>query len=155
VTAASELISEYAGDHQHPVNELLHRVCVPAIVVSLIGLLWCLPVPEVIRDAVPWLNWGTGFLGSALVYYFRLSVRLGVGMLLASVIAVLIILGLDRLPGPLWLACAAIFVVAWIGQFIGHGVEGKRPSFFRDLRFLLIGPLWLVAGLYGKLGIRV
>jgi uncharacterized membrane protein YGL010W len=155
VTEASELISEYAGDHQHPVNELLHSVCVPAIVVSLIGLLWCLPVPEVIRDAVPWLNWGTGFLGAALVYYFRLSVRLGVGMLLASAIAVLVILGLDRLPGPLWLACAAIFVVAWIGQFIGHGVEGKRPSFFRDLRFLLIGPLWLLAALYGKLGIRV
>jgi uncharacterized membrane protein YGL010W len=152
---ASTLIGEYAADHQHPVNERLHSLCVPAIAVSLIGLLWCLPVPETIRDVSPWLNWATGFLVAALVYYFRLSVRLGLGMVVVSVVAVAIVLALDRLPGPLWLACVTVFVIAWIGQFVGHGVEGKRPSFFRDLRFLLIGPLWLLAGLYGKLGIRV
>jgi uncharacterized membrane protein YGL010W len=155
MSQASGLIAEYAGDHQHPMNELIHRLCVPAIAVSLLGLLWCLPVPETIRDVSPWLNWATGFLAASLVYYFRLSARLGFGMLIVAVLAVSIVLGLDRLPGPLWLACIVIFVIAWISQFIGHGIEGKRPSFFRDLQFLLIGPLWLVADLYGKLGIRV
>jgi uncharacterized membrane protein YGL010W len=59
---------------------------------------------------------------------------------------------LDSLPWPLWLTSLAIFVVAWIGQFIGHAVEGKRPSFFKDVQFLMIGPLWLVAALYRRLG---
>lgn len=150
---ADSLINEYAADHQHPVNERLHRVCVPAIAVSLIGLLWCLPVPGPIREASPWLNWATAFLFGALVYYARLSVRLALGMLVASLLSIAIVLALDRLPGPLWIACVTVFVIAWIGQFIGHGVEGKRPSFFRDLQFLLIGPLWLVAGLYRRLGL--
>jgi uncharacterized membrane protein YGL010W len=44
----------------------------------------------------------------------------------------------------------AIFVVAWIGQFIGHKIEGKKPSFFDDLRFLLIGPLFVLGFLYRR-----
>ena len=60
---------------------------------------------------------------------------------------------LDRLPGALWIACTTLFVVAWIGQFIGHHFEGKRPSFFRDVQFLMIGPLWLLSFIYRKLGI--
>jgi uncharacterized membrane protein YGL010W len=62
---------------------------------------------------------------------------------------------LDHLPGvPLWNICIFLFVVAWIGQFIGHAIEGKRPSFFKDVQFLLIGPLWLLADAYRRLGIR-
>jgi uncharacterized membrane protein YGL010W len=70
-------------------------------------------------------------------------------------VAVAIVAMLAELPAPLWLVSAAIFAVAWVGQFIGHAYEGKRPSFLRDLRFLLVGPLWLVAAAYARLGIRV
>jgi uncharacterized membrane protein YGL010W len=45
----------------------------------------------------------------------------------------------------------AVFVVAWIGQFIGHKIEGKKPSFLEDLRFLLIGPLFVLGFLYRRL----
>ena len=152
---ASQLLGEYANDHQHPVNELIHRICVPAIAVSLIGLLWSVPVPDGLRDQFPLLNWGTAALVAILLFYCRLSLPLAAGMLVAAAATVVIVLALDRLPGPLWLASGALFLVGWIGQFIGHGIEGKRPSFFRDLRFLLIGPLWVLAGLYGRLGIRI
>jgi uncharacterized membrane protein YGL010W len=53
----------------------------------------------------------------------------------------------------LWLTSVTIFAVAWIGQFIGHAIEGKRPSFLEDLQFLLIGPLWLLAAAYRKIGV--
>ena len=62
--------------------------------------------------------------------------------------------GLAALATPLWQSCLAIFVVAWIGQFVGHAVEGRRPSFFKDLQFLLIGPLWLLSFAYRRLGLR-
>jgi len=55
---------------------------------------------------------------------------------------------------PLWQLALGVFVIAWILQFIGHAVEGKRPSFFTDVRFLLIGPAWLLAFLYRALGWR-
>ena len=61
---------------------------------------------------------------------------------------------LDRQPVILWQICLGVFIGAWIGQFIGHLVEGKRPAFFKDLQFLMIGPLWLLASIYRRLGIR-
>ena len=47
----------------------------------------------------------------------------------------------------------ALFVVGWIIQFVGHKIEGQKPSFFEDLQFLLIGPLWLLSDVYRRLGI--
>jgi uncharacterized membrane protein YGL010W len=46
-----------------------------------------------------------------------------------------------------------VFVLAWIGQFIGHKIEGARPSFFTDLAYLLIGPAWLVGKLMRRAGV--
>ena len=90
-----------------------------------------------------------------LLWYLRLSVRRARVMVVALAAALAVVAGLDRLLAPLWLLSAAIFVVGWIGPFIGRGVEGRGPSFFRDLRFLLVGPLWVLAKLYRRLGIRV
>lgn len=155
MTRAQQLLAEYAADHQHPVNETLHRLCVPAIVVSLLGLLWSLPVPAFAEGMPRIANWATLAAIGALAWYLRLSLRLGVGMILVAAVSLIIVAALSLLAVPLWLTSAAIFAVAWVGQFIGHGYEGKRPSFMRDLRFLLVGPMWLLAGACERLGIRV
>jgi uncharacterized membrane protein YGL010W len=86
---------------------------------------------------------------AALVYYFRLSRPFAFGMLLLSAV----MLGLLAMMPPLTVLplSIAIFVLAWIGQFIGHKIEGKKPSFFDDLRFLLIGPLFVLGFLYRRL----
>jgi uncharacterized membrane protein YGL010W len=155
MTRAQQLLAEYSADHRHPVNETLHRLCVPAIVVSLLGLLWSLPVPG-FADGMPRIaNWATLALIAALAWYLSMSLRLGVGMVLVAAAALGIVAALAQLAAPLWMSSIAIFTVAWVGQFIGHGYEGKRPSFMRDLRFLLVGPMWLLAGVYERLGIRV
>lgn len=146
-------LAEYAKDHQKPVNKALHRVCVPAIMVSLLGLLWSLPVPAFAASIGSYVNWATAFIALVLVYYVALSPRLAVGMLVVVVTAIVVIELLNSLPWPLWQTCAAIFAVAWIGQFIGHGIEGQRPAFFRDIQYLLIGPLWIVADIYRRLGV--
>jgi uncharacterized membrane protein YGL010W len=82
-----------------------------------------------------------------------MSWSLALGMTLFVAIVVSVILALERLPWSLWAMCLALFVVAWIGQFIGHHYEGKRPSFFKDVQFLMIGPLWLLSFVYRRLGI--
>jgi uncharacterized membrane protein YGL010W len=82
-----------------------------------------------------------------------LSVRLAIGIALGFALLFAVLNALDSLPWPLWATSLVVFVVAWIGQFIGHAVEGKRPSFFKDVQFLMIGPLWLLGFVYRKLGI--
>jgi uncharacterized membrane protein YGL010W len=100
------------------------------------------------------MNWGMLFMMASVVYYFIMSPKLAVGMVLLMIVFALVLGWLDRLATPLWQICIAVFVLAWIGQFIGHIAEGKRPSFFKDLQFLMIGPLWLLSFIYQRLGIR-
>ncbi len=144
---------EYGESHRHPINKALHWVCVPLIVISLVGLLWSLPVPQAFREISPALNWGTAFIMAATVYYFILSLSLALGMLPFVVLVVLVVGWLDRVEWPLWSLSGAIFVIAWAGQFVGHALEGRKPSFFKDMQFLMIGPVWLLGSLYRRLGI--
>jgi len=135
------LLSRYAESHCNPVNEMIHCICVPAIMFALLGLIWSVaPVLAVLMVA------------AALAYYLQLSQPFAVAML---ALAASMLLLLWCLPTQLVLPVSLIiFVVAWIGQFIGHKIEGKRPSFFDDLRFLLIGPLFIVSLLFRRLHIR-
>jgi uncharacterized membrane protein YGL010W len=149
----TDWLGEYGQSHQNPTNKLLHWVCVPPIVLSVMGLLWSLPVPGAFAEVSPWLNWASLTAAATLVYYFALSPSLAWGAALAFIVLLLATDGLAQLPWPLWLTSLVIFVLAWIGQFVGHAAEGKRPSFFKDLQFLLIGPLWLLAAAYRQLGL--
>jgi uncharacterized membrane protein YGL010W len=151
--SVTQWLGEYGESHQNPTNKLLHWLCVPPIVLSVMGFLWSLPVPAAFAAAGPWLNWATLTAAAAVAYYFALSRALAVGVLIAFLALLTVTYSLAQLPWPLWLTSLAIFVVAWTGQFIGHAIEGKRPSFFKDLQFLLIGPLWLLAAAYRRFGL--
>lgn len=148
------LLDEYGESHQNPRNKLIHWICVPVIVWTVIALLWAVPFPSALQSDVIPVNWATIALLLAQVYYFRLSTRLAIGVLMFNVLLLWITAIVDQAaPWPLWLVAVVLFVLAWTGQFIGHVIEGKRPSFFKDLQFLLIGPAWLMSWLYKKLGI--
>lgn len=147
-------LNEYSDSHRNPTNELLHLVCVPAIVLAGLGFLWLLPVPAFVAPLSPPLNWASLAVALTLGYYFTLSPRLALGMLPLLALGLWLVNALQHLPLPLWATCLAIFVSAWIGQFVGHAVEGRRPSFFKDAQFLLIGPLWLLSFAYRRLGLR-
>jgi uncharacterized membrane protein YGL010W len=152
---AGEWLDEYGSSHRNPTNEALHWVCVPVILWCVLGLLWATPFPSAIRASVPFANWATVISLLAIIYYALLSVRLALGIapLLALMLSSIEELSRNTLA-PLWLICVTLFVLAWIGQFIGHAIEKKRPSFFKDLQFLMIGPMWLLSNVYRRLGIR-
>ena len=146
-------LDQYGECHRNPVNERLHFICVPAIVLSVFGLLSSIPTPRMSAH-FPGLDWAGVVAALALLYYLSLSWSLAVGVLVCFAVMFLIVQWLEAVPWPLWATSLAIFVVAWIGQGIGHAIEGKRPSFFKDLQFLLIGPLWLLAATYRRLGLK-
>jgi len=143
-------LDEYGESHQNPVNKSLHWICVPLILLSLVGLLWSMPVPHAFAELSPLLNWGVLFMIAALLYYYALAWRLALGMTVVVLVIIAVVGGVERLPAPLWLVSLGVFVIAWVGQFIGHKIEGRKPSFFKDIQFLLIGPLWLLAFLYRR-----
>ncbi len=131
---------EYNASHQNDLNEKIHWICVPAIMFAILGLLWMLaPLLLLI------------LMGVSLMFYLRLSPPLTYGMVM--VVAAMGILALILRPVLLPL-CVIIFVAAWAGQFYGHHVEGKKPSFFQDLQFLLIGPLWVLSFVFKKFGLK-
>lgn len=146
-----EWLDEYGESHRHPTNKAVHWLCVPAIMFTVLGLLWLLPVPAFAAALGPWANWATLVVALAATWYLVLSPPLALGMLAISVAMLALVWWFEStLPFPSWILFVAVFVVAWIGQFIGHRIEGRKPSFFKDVQFLLIGPAWLLSHLYGK-----
>lgn len=145
-------MDEYSVSHQNPTNQIIHKVCVPFIMLSVLGILWSIPVPQLFLQ-VPYLNWATIFSMGALGFYISLNVAMFFGMIIQSFIMLTICAWLAGL-GVLLPASITTFVIAWIMQFWGHKLEGKSPSFLTDLAFLLIGPLWVTRALYKKLGIH-
>lgn len=147
-------LAEYGDSHRNPTNKAIHWICVPLILFSVLALLWVVPVPGVFAAVGTWLNWATLLMAAAFAYYVVLSPKHALGMALIALAMFLVIDWLHRAaPVPVWAIALVVFVGAWIGQFVGHQVEGKKPSFFKDLQFLLIGPAWLLDDAYKRLGI--
>ena len=145
--------ANYSRDHVNPTNQRIHLFAVPLILWSVIALLWCIPVLGT------WFRpglWAALAMFAAWMFYYRASRNLGFGMLAVFVLMAWLTRWLYITLGAMNLLYLAIgvFVVAWIAQFVGHSklYEGKRPSFFTDLRYLLIGPAWILSKLYRKLG---
>lgn len=101
------------------------------------------------------LNWAIIVTLAFIFYYLKLSKVMAAGMFL---IAVFLLLGnylmQSYLEIALWKISLVIFGVAWVGQFMGHKIEGRKPSFFEDIQFLLIGPAWLLSFIYTKFNIK-
>lgn len=151
-----QLLSEYGESHQNATNKAIHWICVPAIFFSIVAMIASIPTGflQGIFGDVALLNWASVLLVLVMVYYLSLSVPLSIGMLVFSLVCLVAINALSTtFDTPLWLIALIIFVVAWSGQFYGHKVEGKKPSFLKDIQFLLIGPAWLMHFIYKKMGI--
>lgn len=137
-----QLLDHYGQSHLNPTNERIHYLAIPVIMFSLTGL-------------IASIHFGLAyvFVAASLVYYARLS---GVFLVSMAVISMVLLAGLHALDaqGVLFKTSAALFVGAWIFQFIGHKIEGKKPSFLEDIQYLWIGPLFVLSKLFKATGIR-
>ena len=146
VKPLQEWLMAYSVSHQNKVNKWIHRVCVPVIFISIYAILFAIPTPSSFPVIV---NWANLVYILALIFWFRLNILVGIAFL---IVGVLVALGVMfywvvfcfALKMVLFKVALVAFILAWIGQFIGHHIEGKKPSFLDDLKFLLIGPIWIV-----------
>ena len=136
-----QLLAHYGESHRDPRNGAIHCVAIPLIMASLVGLMYALH---------PWVAYA--FLLASMVYYARLGSPVFLASMAGvSLLAVAIVQSLGAAVLPV---SVAVFVLAWVAQFVGHKLEGRKPSFFEDLQYLWVGPLFVLAKLYGKLGVR-
>lgn len=141
-----QLLKEYAESHQNKTNKNIHWICVPLIFFSIFGMIRSIPSFSEMEAVSTYFNWSNIILVIVLIYYLRLSISLFFGFIIWAII---VSMGNEFLyqsygtMGLLWIS-VAIFGIAWVGQFVGHGIEGKKPSFLKDIQFLLIGPAWLM-----------
>jgi len=147
-------LDEYGESHKNETNKTIHWICVPAIFFTIVGLFYCIKLPFQLTPSLH-LNVAMILVLAVTLYYFFLSRTIWIGMLLFGVLCLVLCYAIERSGlAPLWLVCIILFAAAWIGQFYGHKVEGKKPSFFKDIQFLMIGPMWLMSFIYQKIGIR-
>jgi len=135
-----QLLAHYEASHRNPTNEIIHFIAIPLIMLSLVGMMFALH---------PYMAYA--FIAASMVYYMRLSLVFLVTMLLWSALSVALLFAMGSLVLEL---SVAIFIGAWILQFIGHKLEGKKPSFFEDIQYLWVGPLFVLSKLFNKLGLR-
>jgi len=144
--------ADYAVSHQNKTNQRIHFICVPAIFFSIIGMFMSIPTTFLTNKLSfnnPYIeNWATVLIILLLIFYIRLSFATAIKMLILSALCIFLNYYLAQ-HAPLFYTSIAIFVVAWIGQFYGHHIEGAKPSFFKDLQFLLIGPAWVMKKIFG------
>ncbi|MDO5686281.1 MAG: DUF962 domain-containing protein [Neisseria sp.] len=150
------LLAEYGESHQQPTNKLIHWICVPIIFWSILGFISLIPVPSVALGFLGKLSYlDVGAIVFVTIFYARLSPMIAVLMFLLMLLMEYWV-GLTNAAWgtSAWMVYLAVFVIAWIFQFIGHKIEGKKPSFFKDIQFLLIGPSWLLSFVLRRFGIQ-
>jgi uncharacterized membrane protein YGL010W len=140
VRKVDQLIAHYGSSHTNSVNELIHFVAIPLITLSLCGLMFAIH---------PWIAYA--FIAASMVYYARLSMVFFASMIVWLIVVVALMHAMGKM---VLMASAIIFVGAWILQFIGHKIEGKKPSFLEDIQYLWVGPLFVLSRLFLKLGIK-
>lgn len=150
-------LDAYGVSHQNKTNKMIHWICVPLIMFSLLGILSLVKITIPIFLSHYCVNLSHLLILFSIIFYFRLSISISIGMIIYSLLNLYIIYQFELFyssQSTLLAIYIVIFIGAWIGQFIGHKIEGQKPSFFEDLQFLLIGPAWLLSFIYKKFGIR-
>ena len=146
---------EYGESHQNQTNKIIHWICIPLIFWSIIALLSLIPIDFLIKSN--FIHLGTIIVILGLIFYLKLSFRIFLGMFFVSFYVLWDVYFWHQIIGQnnLLIVSLTMFFLAWILQFIGHKIEGKKPSFIKDIQFLLIGPAWLLGFIYKKIGIKV
>lgn len=150
------LLAEYGESHRNATNKLIHWICVPLIFWTILGFISYIPTPNIYLKYYGFLSVAS-FIALVLVtiFYFRLSWRIAVIMVFIMLLMEhFVSLANVTFGTKSWIFYLSVFVTTWILQFLGHKIEGKKPSFLKDLQFLLIGPIWLLSFILKKLGIR-
>lgn len=148
--------AEYSESHRNAANKLIHWICVPLIFWTILGFISLIPSPHFCAPYFGCISiLSTVIIILVSLFYLRLSVLISLIMIFVMVLMEHLTYTVNiRFGKQSWIVYLSVFVISWILQFVGHKIEGKKPSFLKDIKFLLIGPIWLLSFILKKTGIR-
>ncbi|NOH73170.1 DUF962 domain-containing protein [Vibrio pectenicida] len=136
----TQWLNDYGASHQDPVNQKLHKVSVPGIFLSVVGLLWTIPSVSIFGFTLYWVYLA---IIPVMIFYFRLSLSVFLMMLGFTLACISLIWSLDILQLPVLFISSSLLLLLWLMQFIGYKIEGRKPSFWDNFWFILVGPIWV------------
>ncbi|WP_449398718.1 Mpo1 family 2-hydroxy fatty acid dioxygenase [Chryseobacterium wanjuense] len=150
------LFAEYGESHRNATNKLIHWICVPLIFWTILGFISLIPSKSICFIYIGCISYiSLAAMALITIFYMRLSFLIGLIMIFVMLLMESFAYGINiRFKENSWIVYLAVFIITWILQFVGHKIEGKKPSFLKDLQFLLIGSIWLLSFILKKLGIR-
>jgi len=154
------IIDQYDSFHQKPANRVINYFCIPLLVFSIVGFVWSLPFPQLkfLGAYISYLNWGSFLIAFSVYYYMRLSPVISYIVLLilfALIYGIIQMQAAGKAGGFIVpQICVFVFVMSIIAQFIGYQIEGKKPTFSDEFKFMLTGPIWLLSLVLKKFGVR-
>jgi uncharacterized membrane protein YGL010W len=148
-------IEQYASFHQKPANRVINYICIPLIVFSVLGFVWSIPFPHLafLGKYNGFINWASFIIAFGIYYYLKLSPMLSYLMLFTFFGFTYIIIQFEKDP-VLPQVCVFLFVMANVAQFIGYRIEGRKPTFADEFKFMLVGPMWLWTVVLKKFGVK-
>jgi len=154
------IIDEYDSFHQKPANRVINYFCIPLMVFSIVGFVWSLPFPQLkfLGGYIAFFNWGSFLIAFSVYYYMRLSPLLSYIVLLilfGLIYGIIQLQTLEKAGGfVVPQVCVFFFIISIIAQFIGYQIEGKKPTFSEEFKFMLTGPAWLLSLVLKKFGVK-
>ena len=146
-------LTEFGARQDSVGNPGVYWLSLMLLLVGTVGLLWSLPIPAEFSDISPLMNWGTAFLMAAAVYYFIISLSLGLGMIFFIVGVASIQLSLSELPVRAEYASSVMTGIGVGGLCFGRYANGGTRAVLCDIQLVMIAPAWMLSNLYRRLGI--
>jgi uncharacterized membrane protein YGL010W len=153
ITSLDEWADRYGALKARGPGNVSAWLGIPLLVMSLIGMLWSVPVPAVLRDASPGINYATLFILATFVYYCILSVSLALGAMVFLLAATVPSVWISGAGVPLFPVAAAVFVVTFVWQLLDTWRAHRRMLVIPNLQYIMLGPLWLLRAAYRSLGL--
>ncbi|TDJ07448.1 MAG: DUF962 domain-containing protein [Deltaproteobacteria bacterium] len=138
---------EFGHHHQNRMNQVLHQIFVPLLTLSVLGILWCIPTPEFF-SLIPYLNWATVTCSIGLLFWLAMDLKMAFGMLVQTIVMIWIISKVDNNPNvPLLFVSLFLMAISWGFQMVGHIIEGTHLTLEKNIKFMLIAPIWVLKNL--------
>lgn len=153
MTETHSWLDRYESNHQNLTWPWIYWASVPMVVLGTVGLLWAVPAPAEFYEISPLLNWGSAFLMVTAIYYFIISLPLAIGLLPFLLGVAFAEMWLQQSGFVPLRVSGGLFVAGLIGLWLGHRNESGMRAMVEDLQTIMIGPAWLLAVIYRRLGI--
>ena len=140
-------LNNYSHPRQNIRYPLIYRASVLIFLISFVGILWTIEKPQEFEVISPILNWGLLFLMAAIIYYFIISITLGLGMIPFIMMVIGFFLWLENTDYSIITTSIGFNIISLFGLYQGRQRINNIESLLDDIQMIIIGPICMLSEL--------